>query len=298
MNNIIESFGRYLQSEGRYSRHTKTAYVHDVAQFFAFIHSQYDLQDPGEIKPAFIKAWMYELSKDKISPRSVNRKLSSLNHFYKYLLRTGKLSKNPAAGINGLKTGKKLHKWIRQEELLEMLESWADPKDYASARDQIILELLYGCGIRLSELIGLRHDGLSLREGTVKVLGKRNKERIIPVPGLVVKSLDRYLLLKKTESLPMSGPLLLTDRGDALYPMYVWRLVRRATSNFSSASGISPHVMRHSYATHLLNKGAELSAIKELLGHSSLASTQVYTHTTIEQLKEIYKKAHPRGDKK
>jgi integrase/recombinase XerC len=243
-----------------------------------------------------VKAWMYELSHDKISARSINRKLSSLNHFYKFLQRQETVKKNPLSSIKGLKTEKRLHKWLRQEEIMDLLGEAPLEQEYSKVRDRVILEILYGCGLRLSELTGLTHEGLNMRAGTLKVLGKRNKERIIPIPVNTLKRIDLYLLLKKSEALPLTGPLLLTDAGKPLYPVYVWRLVKSETAKVSSQTGISPHVLRHSYATHILNNGGELSAIKELLGHSSLAATQIYTHTTIEQLKEIYKKAHPRGE--
>jgi integrase/recombinase XerC len=309
----IHAFADYLQHERRCSQHTLTAYIHDIEQFFAFLKSAYDLNDAASVKPAMVKSWIYELSKDKISPRSINRKRTSLNTFYKYLRRMGELKLNPVATVASLKTEKRLAKFVPEENIQKVLNHPAKKKiehgeevivpldldTFSGSRDLLILEMLYGTGIRLSELVGLKQKDVNLKEGTIKVLGKRSKERIIPIPGELSGAIERYFEFREKSGFE-AEQLLLTDKGQPIYPVFVQRLVKDVleTDKGITLSKKHPHLLRHTYATHLLNNNAEIGAIKELLGHANLAATQIYTHNSIERLKGIYNQAHPRGNGK
>jgi len=290
----IDDFAAYLQNERRYSVHTLTAYTNDVAQFFTFISNQYKTEEAAEVNTPMVKSWIYDCMQQELNPRSVNRKLSSLNTYYKYLLRTGTLEKNPLATISGIKTSKRLYQWVEEKDMGKLLDFEIFKQDFGGRRDKLMIEMLYGTGIRRAELIGLKVSDVDLKGQTIKVLGKRNKERIIPIPVSLVHAIDEYLQIRKAQGFSHSN-LILTDSGDAVYPMFVQRCVKNHISMVSNISKTSPHVLRHTYATHLLNNGADINAIKELLGHASLAATQVYTHNSIERLKTIYKQAHPKS---
>jgi integrase/recombinase XerC len=290
----IEAFAAYLKNERRYSAHTSTAYITDVSQFFVFIREQYDTEAEADVSTPMVKSWIYHCMQQKLSPRSVNRKLTAVNSYYKYLLRTGKIDKNPLSVVSGVKTSKRLYQWVEQKDMDHLFDFDIFGADFEGRRDRLILELLYGTGIRRAELIGLLEKDIDLKRAVIKVLGKRNKERIIPVPATLVQSIRDYLEIRKLQG--FEGPvLLLTDHGQPLYPMFVQRCVKKHISLVSNVSKTSPHVLRHTYATHLLNNGADINAIKELLGHASLAATQVYTHNSIERLKTIYKQSHPKS---
>ncbi len=292
----LAQFADYLQNERRYSKHTGTAYVNDVAQFFAFLQVQYSVADESVVKPAMVKSWIYEQTQQKLSARSINRKLVALNTFYKFLLRSGAVAINPMAAIQSVKTEKRLFQWLTETETNHLFDNEyiEFPDDFYGQRDKLILELLYGTGMRLSELISLQEKNINLAESCIKVTGKRNKERIIPVPAQTAEAIHIYLQQKMLYGFT-STTLLVTDKGQPLYPMFVNRAVKKYISMVSSIQKNSPHVLRHTYATHLLNNGAEINAIKELLGHANLAATQIYTHNSIERLKTIYKQAHPKG---
>lgn len=293
----LTSFADYLQNERRYSQHTKTAYVTDIAQFFAFVQTQFSITDEAAVKSTMVKSWIYEQTQQKLSPRSINRKLVALNTFYKFLMRNGTVETNPMAAIQSVKTEKRLYQWLTETETNHLLEDeyMAFASDFAGTRDKLILELLYGTGMRLSELISLQENSVNEKEATIKVTGKRNKERIIPIPKEVISAIHIYKEQKMLSGFGAEKFLLLTDKGQPLYPMFVNRVVKKYISAVSSIQKNSPHVLRHTYATHLLNNGAEINAIKELLGHANLAATQIYTHNSIERLKTIYKQAHPKG---
>jgi len=291
----IEAFGAYLKNERRYSVHTLSAYLTDVSQFFDFIANQFQEDSPSGVTTPMVKSWIYTGMEQKLSPRSVNRKLTAVNTFYKYLLRTGAIDKNPLATISGVKTAKRLYEWVEEKDMDTLLDFSEFSPDFVGQRDKLIIELLYGTGMRRAELIGLKEKDADLKSNTIKVLGKRNKERIIPIPAELVHALGRYLELRKNEGFAGKEALLLTDSGEPLYPMFVQRCVKSRIGAVSNISKTSPHVLRHTYATHLLNNGADINAIKELLGHASLAATQVYTHNSIERLKTIYKQAHPKS---
>jgi len=294
MNNI-DAFAAYLKNERRYSPNTLTAYQSDVSQFFVFLNDRYQVESYDFVSPQMVKSWIYNGIEEKLSPRSVNRKLTALNTYYKYLLRTGSIEKNPLSTISGIKTSKRLYEWVEQKDMDTILDFPPSGHGFSGERDKLIIELLYGTGMRRAELIGLKKQNVNLKGKTIKVLGKRNKERIIPIPVSLVHAIEKYLEIRKTEGFEDKEILLLTDAGSPLYPMFVQRCVKTLVGSVSNISKTSPHVLRHSYATHLLNNGADINAIKELLGHSSLVATQVYTHNSIERLKTIYKQAHPKS---
>ena len=291
----IDSFENHLKNEKRYSVHTVTAYVNDIKQFFSFMKSQYDSDSPNEVTATIAKSWIYELSKDKISPRSVNRKLVAMNTFYKFLMKTEIVTKNPLKNVKGPKTEKRLVEWLPEKNTSDLFGEMEWTEDFAGQRDKLIFEFLYGTGVRLSELVALTSARVYQSQKTIKVLGKRNKERIIPMNKSLLDTLSGYMKLREDAGFGKEEFLLLTDKGEHIYPMFVQRLTKKYLSMLSSAKKLSPHVLRHTFATHLLNKGADINAIKELLGHANLAATQVYTHNSIERLKTIYKQAHPKS---
>jgi integrase/recombinase XerC len=278
----------HLKVERRLSIHTVTAYENDLLQFLAFIGLEANIT---EIKSDAIRGWLIQLSDDAIQNRSINRKLATLRTFFKFLLRRGDRQDNPMTTIKMIKTKKKLPQFLRESEIAPLFNTPIDIKSFEDLRDQLILYLLYGTGIRLAELISLQRSQVNLKSGTIRVIGKRNKERIIPIPKLIEVLVENYL---KACPYPHEN-LLLTDKGEILYPVFVQRLVKKQLSQISTLEKLSPHILRHTYATHLLNRGADLNAIKELLGHANLAATQVYTHNSMEKIKEIYSQAHPKA---
>jgi integrase/recombinase XerC len=284
---LVNFFCDHLVIERRLSPHTITSYSTDLEQFTAFIAPAELLQ----VKALTIRKWLISLSDDSIQNRSINRKLATLRTFYKYLLRTGKIEENPMTSIRMVKTTKKIPQFVRESEMENLVENRKIASNFSEARDELILFLLYGTGIRLAELISLQNNQVNLAAKTIRVIGKRNKERVIPIPGLLIDLIVTY-----RNFCTMEHPnLLLTDKGEPLYPMFVQRLVKKNLGEYSQLEKLSPHVLRHTYATHLLNKGADLNAIKELLGHANLAATQVYTHNSMEKMKAIYLQAHPKA---
>jgi|WetSurMetagenome_2_1015567.scaffolds.fasta_scaffold338810_1 integrase/recombinase XerC len=295
----------YIQYEKRYSPHTVSAYRNDLAQFFTFLSHQYNITDIREVTHPMIRSWLVLLMEEKISPRSVNRKLTTLKSFYRFLVKEGLVSVNPMRKIISPKTSKKLPSFVEREKMVMLFESINFGEGFAGLRDRLILEILYATGMRLSELINLKEMDVDFHQSTLKVLGKRNKERLIPFSNKFADFLKTYLQGKENyfEIAENSGSatrpdvawLLVTDSGNKAYPRFIYRAVTKYLSQVTTLQKISPHVLRHTFATHLLNNGAELNAVKELLGHASLSATQVYTHNTIEKLKTIYKQAHPKA---
>ena len=284
---LVNFFLDHLSIERRLSSHTITSYSTDLEQFTAFINPT-ELQ---QVQAMDVRKWLISLSDDSIQNRSINRKLATLRTFYKYLLRTGKITENPMTSIRMVKTTKKIPHFVRESEMENLVENRIIATNFSEARDELILFLLYGTGIRLAELISLQNSQVNLAAKTIRVIGKRNKERMIPIPTFLVELIETYRQFCTFEN----AHLLLTDKGEPLYPMFVQRLVKKHLGEFSQLEKLSPHVLRHTYATHLLNRGADLNAIKELLGHANLAATQVYTHNSMEKMKAIYQQAHPKA---
>ena len=284
---LVNFFLDHLSIERRLSSHTITSYSTDLEQFSAFIAPT----ELSQVQALTIRKWLISLSDDSLQNRSINRKLATLRTFYKYLLRTGKIAENPMTSIRMVKTTKKIPQFVRESEMENLVNNRKIATNFSEARDELILFLLYGTGIRLAELISLQNNQVNLAAKTIRVIGKRNKERMIPIPGLLVDLIATYRSFCTVEH----AHLLLTDKGEPLYPMFVQRLVKKNLGEYSQLEKLSPHVLRHTYATHLLNKGADLNAIKELLGHANLAATQVYTHNSMEKMKAIYLQAHPKA---
>jgi integrase/recombinase XerC len=293
----IADFLAHLKFEKRYSAHTIKSYQEDLNQFAQFLAA--DQGDPAleEINTFLLKSWMADLAEKKaIESRSINRKLSCLKSFFKHLQRGGLISSSPAATIRLLRTPKRLPSFVDQTDLGTLFSQVEFPEGLEGATHRLALEILYGCGLRVSELCGLKDRHVDLGQGVLKVLGKGNKERVIPLgPGLG-EEVSKYR--EARESARGSGPadtLLLGPGGKALTPRQAYAFVKRYLSLVTTVEQRGPHVLRHSFATHLMNAGADLNAVKELLGHSSLAATQVYTHNSIEKLREVHRKSHPRG---
>lgn len=293
---LEQAFFSYLQFEKRFSTHTLTAYRADLVQFASFL-SDYPSLTITEAPHTLIRSWMVSLIDKGISPRSVNRKITTLRSYYKFLQREKIISVNPMVKIKAPKMPKRLPHFVEEQQMQHLLEKPAEPGDgFPQVRDLIVIELLYATGMRLSELTGLTNSGINFYEPSVKVLGKRNKERIIPIPVHLADMLKSYQELKRKTGIGnISEQFIVTDKGYKAYPKLIYRIVKDHLSMVTTVDKKSPHVLRHTFATHLLNRGADLNAIKELLGHASLAATQVYTHNSIEKLKNIYKQAHPKA---
>lgn len=292
----MELFFKYLQYEKRYSPHTLLSYQTDLGQFAGYLQATYQITDAAEADYHIIRSWIVSLVQKNLDARTINRKIACLRSYYKFLLREERITKNPTLRIKPPKSGKKLPAFVPEDAFNQLLDSFQFENSFAGLRDKLILELLYGTGMRLAELIGLTHNDLNIPGRTVKVLGKGNKERIIPLNDSLLSCLAAYLEKKKNEFPDNHTPtLLVTNKLVPLYPKFVYRTVKKHIGMITTSGHTNPHVLRHSFATHLLNKGADLNAIKDLLGHASLAATQVYTHNTIEKLKSIFDKAHPKA---
>ncbi|MDN3586375.1 tyrosine-type recombinase/integrase [Pedobacter aquatilis] len=293
---LLNSFLIYLQHEKRYSQHTVTGYKTDLESFENYIKTTYEI-DVLEVKPTHIRSFMVFLMDNSSSATTINRKISALRSFYKFLLREEKITRNPIQIIRAPKMPKRLPVFIETEKINQLLDKdGVFDESFASVRDNLVIELLFGAGMRLSELVQLKETDVDFYAETLRVLGKRNKERIIPINKQLINQLNKYLQLKKLQNFNnILFNLIVTNTGTAAYPKLIYRIVSSYLKLVSTSNKKSPHVLRHSYATSLLNAGADLNAIKELLGHASLAATQVYTHNSIERLKTIYKQAHPKA---
>jgi integrase/recombinase XerC len=294
----LKAFVDYLSLEKHYSVHTVRAYQRDIEGFSAFAKAEIDQSELETIQYTQIRSWIVLLVDEGISNTTINRKISSLKSYYKFLLKIEVISVSPLAKHRALKTPKKVQVPFSQEEVSEVLLLLNQAKDFESLRDLAIVELLYATGMRRAELIGLMVGSIDFEQQSIKVLGKRNKERIIPLlPGLI-QTIRAYLTVRQeVASNTFDSPLLITKKGVKLYDTLVYRIINRYFSRTSNKLKKSPHIIRHSFATHLLNQGADLNIVKELLGHASLASTQVYTHNSISALKDVYGAAHPRNKK-
>jgi integrase/recombinase XerC len=291
-----ETFLNYLKYEKRASEHTLKAYASDLAQVASFLDSTFDIKAIQEAGHAQLRSWMVFLLQQGQEPRSINRKISTLKAYFKYLRRLGMVDQDPTQRLIRPKVAKRLPMVVEHKQMEQLLDDQVFAANYEGVRDKTMLEVFYGCGIRLAELIGLKVMDVDLRGGTIRVLGKRNKERIIPMSASLIEQIDVYLLQRNTTfGSTENKSLFLTSKGLAMYPRLVYDIVKRNLSLVTTIAQRSPHVLRHTYATHLLDNGADLNAVKELLGHSSLAATQVYTHNSIEKLKEVYRKTHPKA---
>ena len=295
----FSSFIDYLSLEKNYSPHTITAYKKDLERFAQFAREEYGYKGIEEVNYSIIRSWIVVLVNNGISNRTVNRKISSLKSYFRFLLKTSQIEINPLVGHKSLKTSKKIQIPFSELEIETVLHSIETDANYTGMRDRLIVELFYSTGIRRAELVGLKILDVSLEGKTLKVLGKRNKERIIPLLPSVIATIKKYLPLRAKEVSIADGDwFFLSNKGNKIYETLVYRIINLYFSKASEKVKKSPHMLRHSFATHLVNEGADINAVKELLGHSSLASTQVYTNNSISKLKEVYKKAHPRNSKK
>ena len=294
-NTDIQSFLNYLRFEKRYSKHTLRSYHDDLLQFTAYLDKHYGEIPLHDISSASIRSWLASLKDQKLSAKSINRKISSLKSFFKYSLRTGVLKKTPMTNISSPKIPKRLPAYVEEKDISQLLRDIDFGTDWKGATDKLIVSIFYNTGMRLSELINLKEDHINVSSGTLKVLGKGNKERIIPVSRLLLDQIVGYLENKRNRENADSTYLLVNEKGRKLYEKYVYLTVKKYLSQVTTIDKKSPHILRHTFATHLTNNGADLNSIKELLGHASLAATQIYTHNSIEKLKEAHRKAHPKG---
>jgi len=293
----VQTFIDYLKFEKRYSPHTIRSYQDDLAQFFNYLDLQFGSLKIEEISSAFVRSWLASLMEDGNVPKTIHRKVSSLKSFFKFHIRGGLIQQTPMSNVSTPKLGKRLPVFIKEEDTQVLLDSLKQTsEDWKSLNARMLIVMFYSTGMRLSELIQLQEKQIDFGKFQIKVLGKGNKERIIPMNKTVIDIIEEYLILKKKEFEKTDGFFLVTEKGKKMYPKYAYLLVNRfLTDSVKTLDKKSPHVLRHTFATHLTNNGADLNAVKELLGHSSLASTQVYTHNTIGKLKEVYKKAHPKA---
>ena len=290
----ISEFCDYLSHQKRYSTHTVNAYKKDLEQFNEFLISDYSTVSFKDANSSIIRSWIIQMIENDISPRSINRKISTLKSFYKHLLKNNEIDSNPLLKVTTPKTAKRLPVFVGESEITDLFTEVEFSNDYEGHRDNLILELFYATGIRLSELVNLEINSIDYHNLTIKVLGKRNKERIIPIGTTLKVKIDNYITERKKLN-SNEQQLFLTKVGKKIYPKLVYRVVKHYLSLVTKSSKKSPHVLRHTFATHMLNNGADLNSIKEILGHANLSATQVYTHNTIEKLKNIHKQAHPKA---
>lgn len=291
----IREFLNFITHHKRYSKHTITAYQNDLEQFNIYLQAQFEVDSIADVNYQYIRSWVVSLMDAKISPRTINRKITTLRTYFKYLIKQELLIENPMKKIQAPKMAKRLPVFVEKSKMQLLLdESLEEGEGIYDQRNQLIIELFYNCGIRLAELIGLKLMDVNLNKQQIKVLGKRNKERVVPVTAGFCKKASIYFDWRKEQ--PIAVPeFFISKNGQPINRKYVYRLVKRKLACYSTIEKKSPHVLRHTFATHMLDNGADINAIKEILGHASLAATQVYTHNTIEKLKNIHLQAHPRG---
>lgn len=295
---FLERFIQYIRFEKRYSPHTVSAYQSDLEQFFKHLFAEdAAIVHPAEINHHHIRAWIVGLMDEAHTARTVNRKVATLRKYFKFLLQEKLIENNPASKIQTPKITKRLPVIVEEEKLSVMLDSTGIfDEGFDGVRDKLVIEMLFGTGIRLSELLGLKETDVDFYQQTIKVLGKRNKERIVPLNQPLIRLVKEYLGLKKNQNFDNNSlTLIVNSKGIDAYPKLIYLIVQKYLSHISTQNKRSPHVLRHTFATSLLNKGADLNAIKELLGHANLSATQIYTHNSVERLKSIYKLAHPKA---
>lgn len=290
----IDSFIEYIAIEKRYSHNTLKAYRKDLGLFLTYLNNEFEFYNPEKANQEMIRSWVVYMMDEGLSGKSVNRKISTLSSYYNYLIKMSVLSENPARNIASVKTAQRLPVYFDEEQLNTFLDSKNESLDFTKLRDMLVVELLYSTGMRRSELVTLTIKSIDFSNNTIKVLGKRNKQRIIPLSQKQINSIINYIDHKEKHFGNRNDYLIVTNKGAKAYPELIYRIINRELSSLTG-SAKSPHVLRHSFATHMLNNGADLNTIKEILGHANLTATQIYTHNTIEQLKKVYSKAHPRA---
>ncbi|MGB0863469.1 MAG: site-specific tyrosine recombinase/integron integrase [Saprospiraceae bacterium] len=292
----IQSFINYIKYEKKYSKHTIQSYKKDLEQFQTFLSLQYDTDNFLAVNHHYIRAWIVKLISSKNEAKTIHRKISTLKSFYKFSQKQGYLKNNPASDVILPKKNKRQPHYINEQRLARLFEEVSFPDDYEGIRDRLILELLYSTGMRKSELLGLQVENIHSSNKTIKVTGKGNKERLIPISDDLLKNISNYIEVRTLNFEIDSGQLFLTKKGGNLYPKAVYNIVKKYLSLVTTSEQKGPHALRHSFATHVLANGGDLKAIQDILGHTSLAATQVYTHNSLKKLKEVYKKAHPKGE--
>jgi integrase/recombinase XerC len=293
---LIQAFLDHLKFQKRYSQHTVISYQNDLTDFFDFIEIQFGVSSLIEINASFVRSWLAGLKEKRMESKSINRKISTLKSFFKYQLKQGLLKTSPMATIVSAKVKKRLPQFVAENDISTLFNHVEFPDDWNGKTNRLLLQLLYNTGMRQAELINLKETHIDSANGTIKVLGKGNKERILPVSNELTQLIQQYITEKRINfECANTEILLVNEKGKKLYPKYIYNVVRKYLAAVTTIDKKSPHVLRHTFATHLMNNGADINAVKELLGHSSLAATQIYTHNTIEKLKEVYKNAHPKA---
>lgn len=290
----IQPFMEYLRFEKRYSKHTLVAYQTDLEQFFSFLRSQYETELPEQVSTAMVRSWLAEIREEGVEARSINRKISALKSFYKFRMKKGWQAQSPLTAISTPRAAKRLPVYIEQAHMDTLLRHVAFPDTWQGRTEKLVLTVFYATGMRLSELVQLKISQLDFAQKQVKVFGKGSKERILPLSAEILAEIKDYLSAAPDREAGVET-VFISEKGKPLQHRAVYEFVRRYLSLVTTVQKKSPHILRHSFATHLMNNGADLNAVKELLGHSSLAATQVYTHNTIDQLKEVFRKAHPKA---
>lgn len=293
---MIDRFIRYIQAEKRYSEHTMKAYERDLEQFSSFLAEKYEIEDLLSVNSEMIRSYIIDLKDNNLKNRSINRKISVLRSFYNYCLREKQIAVTPLLGVKSMKQPKELAKFVPEHDIKKMTFEQND--DFLVRRDEIVFEILYQTGMRQAELRLIKDADVDINSKTIKVHGKRNKDRIIPIGVDLLKLINHYIMLRNAQFPDRNNSFLIVDNhGEEATSRFIYSLVHNMLKNITTIEQKSPHVLRHTFATHLLNRGADIRAIQKILGHSSLSSTQIYTHNTIDKLKDVYKKAHPYGDK-
>ena len=290
---LVEQFVSYIEAEKRFSPLTVKAYRRDMEQFVAYLKADYELDDLCAVKTIMVKSYIVKLKEEGLENRSINRKMSTLRSFYKYCLRENLIEKSPMTGIKALKQPKALVKFVTETDINKV--SFGEEEDFSTCRDHLLFELLYQTGMRQAELRGLKDGDVDKISMQLKIHGKRNKDRFVPLSSEMIKLIMQYQALRDAAFEVKADRLLLNDKGEEMSPSYVYNKVHHMLEGVTTLKQKSPHVLRHTFATHLLDEGASLVAIQKLLGHQDLATTQIYAHNTIEQLKKIHKQAHPKG---
>ncbi len=293
----INSFIQYISLEKQYSKHTVKAYQNDLSAFLYYLRDAFEISEPSAVTRDMIRSWIVNLIDEGKSNITINRKLSTLKSYFNYLIKVGAVIKNPVKNITALKTPSYLPQFITKEKMSLYYNSKKELSDFDALRNFLVVDILYTTGIREDELINLKEEDVNFSQNTFKVTGKRNKQRVIPFSENEKSYVIRYMQLKAEQFSEPNPYLIVTNKGSRAYPKFIYRIVRHELSTVTQSKK-SPHVLRHTFATHMLNEGADLNTIKEILGHANLSATQVYTHNTIEQLKSIYNHAHPRAQLK